>query len=138
MSAEDATSSSEASSAREDSPALLSISSATRVSIVWAAMIRQAVTGSVWPIRCTRSMACVCSAEVHDSSASTTFEASWRLRPSERRSHEQELQMAAAATYRWQMTHGMAGYATGVYQHVVAVPLEHRVGLNVDIQVEVA
>ncbi|HVR44311.1 MAG TPA: TonB-dependent receptor [Thermoanaerobaculia bacterium] len=29
-----------------------------------------------------------------------------------------EFQMAAAATYRWQMSPAMAGYATGVYQHV--------------------
>lgn len=29
-----------------------------------------------------------------------------------------KFQMAAAATYRWQMNRGMAGYATGVYQHV--------------------
>ena len=29
-----------------------------------------------------------------------------------------EFQMAAAATYRWEMQDGWAGYATGVYQHV--------------------
>ena len=29
-----------------------------------------------------------------------------------------EFQMAAAATYRWQMATGRAGYLTGVYQHV--------------------
>jgi len=29
-----------------------------------------------------------------------------------------EFQMAAAATYRWEMKDGWAGYATGVYQHV--------------------
>ncbi|HET7712405.1 MAG TPA: TonB-dependent receptor [Thermoanaerobaculia bacterium] len=29
-----------------------------------------------------------------------------------------EIQLAAAATYRWQMNAGMAGYFTGVYQHV--------------------
>jgi iron complex outermembrane recepter protein len=29
-----------------------------------------------------------------------------------------QLQMAAAATYRWQMARGMVGYSTGVYQHV--------------------
>ncbi|HUP64968.1 MAG TPA: TonB-dependent receptor [Thermoanaerobaculia bacterium] len=29
-----------------------------------------------------------------------------------------EFQMAAAATYRWKMARGMAGYAAGVYQHV--------------------
>jgi hypothetical protein len=46
-SAEDDTSSSEPSSARAASPALLSISSAILASMVWAAMIRHAVTGSV-------------------------------------------------------------------------------------------
>ncbi len=49
--------------------------------MVCAAMIRQAVTGSVWPIRCTRSIAWVCSAFVQESSASTTLEATWRLIP---------------------------------------------------------
>ena len=58
------------SSARAARPALASMSSAILASIVWAAMIRQAVTGSVCPIRWTRSMACVCSASVHDSSGS--------------------------------------------------------------------
>lgn len=29
-----------------------------------------------------------------------------------------EFQMAAAATFHWQMSHGMAGYATGAYQHI--------------------
>jgi len=29
-----------------------------------------------------------------------------------------EIQVAAAATYRWQMHAGMAGYFTGVYQHI--------------------
>jgi iron complex outermembrane receptor protein len=29
-----------------------------------------------------------------------------------------EIQLAAAATYRWQMRQGMAGYLTGVFQHV--------------------
>ncbi len=43
--------------------------------------MRHAVTGSSWPMRCTRSMACCCSAAVHDSSASTTLEAACRLRP---------------------------------------------------------
>jgi hypothetical protein len=45
MSTDDATSSAP-SSARAARPALLSISSAIRVSMVWAAMIRHAVTGS--------------------------------------------------------------------------------------------
>ncbi len=46
-SADDDTSSSEPSSARAASPALLSISSAILASMVWAAMMRHAVTGSV-------------------------------------------------------------------------------------------
>ena len=58
-----------------------SISSAIRESSVCAAMTRHAVTGSVWPMRWTRSMAWVCSASVHDSSARTTSEATWRLTP---------------------------------------------------------
>jgi iron complex outermembrane receptor protein len=29
-----------------------------------------------------------------------------------------EFQMAAAATFHWQMSHGAAGYATGAYQHI--------------------
>ena len=80
-SADDATSSSEPSSARAASPALLSISSAIRASMVCAAMMRHAVTGSVWPMRWLRSMAWVCSASVQDSSASTMFEATCRFRP---------------------------------------------------------
>ena len=73
--------SSEPSSARAASPALLSMSSAMRASMVCAAMIRQAVTGMVCPMRWLRSMACVCSASVQDSSASTMFEATCRLMP---------------------------------------------------------
>ena len=60
---------------------MASISSAILASMVCAAMIRHAVTGSVWPIRCTRSIAWVCSALVHESSASTTLEETWRLMP---------------------------------------------------------
>ena len=60
---------------------MLSISSAILVSMVCAAMMRQAVTGSSWPMRWTRSMAWVCSASVQESSASTTLEATCRLRP---------------------------------------------------------
>ena len=60
---------------------MLSISSAIRASMVCAAMMRQAVTGSVWPMRWLRSIAWVCSASVQDSSASTTFEATCRFRP---------------------------------------------------------
>ena len=74
-------SSSEPSSARAASPALLSISSAILASMVCAAMIRQAVTGSVWPMRWLRSIAWVCSASVQESSASTMLEATCRLRP---------------------------------------------------------
>ena len=81
MSADEATSSSVPSSARAARPALASISSAILASIVWAAMIRQAVTGSVCPIRCTRSMAWVCSALVQESSARTTLLATCRFRP---------------------------------------------------------
>ena len=51
------------------------------VSMVCAAMIRQAVTGSVWPMRWLRSIAWVCSASVQDSSASTMLEATCRLMP---------------------------------------------------------
>jgi iron complex outermembrane receptor protein len=29
-----------------------------------------------------------------------------------------EFQLAAASTFHWQMSHGMAGYATGAYQHI--------------------
>ena len=57
------------------------MSSAMRLSMVCAAMTRHAVTGASWPIRWTRSMACVCSASVHDSSARTTLEATCRLSP---------------------------------------------------------
>ena len=57
------------------------MSSAIFVSIVCAAMIRHAVTGSSWPMRCTRSIACVCSAAVHDSSASTTLDAACMFTP---------------------------------------------------------
>jgi hypothetical protein len=78
---EEPTSSPEPSSARAARPALLSISSAIRASMVCAAMIRQAVTGWSWPIRWMRSMAWVCSASVQDSSASTTLEATCRLTP---------------------------------------------------------
>ena len=60
---------------------MLSISSAIRASMVWAAMIRQAMTGSVCPMRWLRSMAWVCSAAVQDSSASTMLEATCRLIP---------------------------------------------------------
>ena len=67
--------------ARAASDCFESISSAIFVSIVCAAMIRHAVTGSSCPIRCTRSIAWVCSAAVHDSSASTTFEAACMLTP---------------------------------------------------------
>src|SRR6478736_6984596 len=49
-SADDDTSSSEPSIARAASPALLSMSSAILASIVWAAMMRHAVTGSPWPM----------------------------------------------------------------------------------------
>ena len=56
------------------------MSSAILASIVWAAMIRQAVTGSV-PGRWTRSMAWVCSALVQESSARTTLLATCRFRP---------------------------------------------------------
>ena len=76
-----ATAESSPSSARAASPALLPMSSAIFASIVWAAMMRQAVTGSTCPMRCTRSMACVCSALVQLSSASTTLEAACRLIP---------------------------------------------------------
>jgi hypothetical protein len=60
---------------------LLSISSAIFVSMVCAAMMRHAVTGSVWPMRWLRSMACVCSASVHESSASTMLDATCRFSP---------------------------------------------------------
>ena len=60
---------------------MLSMSSAIRVSRVCAAMIRHAVTGSSWPMRWMRSIAWVCSASVHESSARTRFEATCRLRP---------------------------------------------------------
>ena len=49
--------------------------------MVCAAMMRHAVTGSVCPMRWLRSMAWVCSALVQDSSASTMFDATCRLRP---------------------------------------------------------
>ena len=52
-----------------------------RASIVCAAMMRHAVTGSSWPMRCTRSIAWVCSALVQLSSASTTLDAACRLSP---------------------------------------------------------
>ena len=52
-SADEETSSSDPSSALAASPALLSISSAIRASMVCAAMMRHAVTGSVWPMRWT-------------------------------------------------------------------------------------
>src|SRR5208282_998485 len=68
-------------SARAASPALPSISPAIRASMVCAAMMRQAVTGSACPMRWLRSMAWVCSASVQDSSASTMFEATCRFRP---------------------------------------------------------
>ena len=69
------------SSARAASPALPSISPAIRASMVCAAMMRHAVTGSACPMRWLRSMAWVCSASVQDSSASTMFEATCRFRP---------------------------------------------------------
>src|SRR4051794_3738709 len=81
MSTDEPTSSSEPSRARAARPALLSINSAILVSIVCEAMIRHAVTGSAWPMRCTRSMAWVCSASVQESSARTTLEEIWRLMP---------------------------------------------------------
>ena len=76
------------SSARAASPCLLSMSSAIRLSMVWAARIRHAVTGSSWPIRWTRSIACCCSAAVQESSARTTFDAACRLRPTPAASRE--------------------------------------------------
>ncbi len=81
MSAEVTGSSADPSRARAASPALLSMSSAIRESMVCAAMIRHAVTGCSWPMRWIRSMAWVCSAAVQDSSASTRLEATCRLIP---------------------------------------------------------
>src|SRR5258706_12507029 len=60
---------SDPSSARAASPALLSISPAIRASMVCAAMMRHAVTGSACPMRWLRSLAWVCSASVQDISA---------------------------------------------------------------------
>src|SRR5665648_734985 len=63
-----------AASASVSSPDLLSISSAILESMVCAAMIRHAVTGSAWPIRWIRSMAWVCSASVQDLSLIHIYE----------------------------------------------------------------
>ena len=112
MSTDEPTSSSEPSRARAAMPALLSISSAILVSIVCEAMIRQAVTGSAWPIRCTRSMAWVCSASVHESSASTTLEETWRLMPTPAAISEQTMIWTSGSSWNALM---LASRAFGVW-----------------------
>ena len=63
------------------------------------------------------------SANLNDSALKSDFRASngaivAGIREGNRLPSVPEFQMAAAATYRWQMHNSMAGYLTGVFQHV--------------------
>ena len=63
--------------------------------------MRQAVTGTSWPMRWTRSIAWVCSADVQLSSANTTFEATWRFTPTPAAVNEHTITFTSGFVVNW-------------------------------------